>query len=169
MWNLRGLGISNKVEVGETLKRTTFWFFNKCTVCKKLFNRRNLQHGCKDITNVDMLLFSRDGKKGEEAVREYRRYETEVMPTHITRVKKGDKNEPEKEKVGEQERGKIEYKEMEPPIIEKRGDKRPMSEPRHENRNQKRLRTVISETIHCVDIGKLVFLMRKEQPEVYQY
>ena len=57
-----------------------------------------------------MLLFSRDGKKGEEAVREYRRYETQVMPTHITRVKKGDKNEPEKEKVGEQERGKIEYK-----------------------------------------------------------
>jgi hypothetical protein len=111
MWNLRGLGISNKVEVGETLKRTTFRFFNKCTVCKKLFNRRNLQHGCKDITNVDMLLFSRDGKKGEEAVREYRRYETEVMPTHITRVKKGDKNELEREKVGEQEKGKkIEYK-----------------------------------------------------------
>ena len=81
MWNLRGLGISNKVEVGETLKRTTFWFFNKCTVCKKLFNRRNLQHGCKDITNVDMLLFSRDGKKG-------------------------DKNELEREKVGEQEKGK---------------------------------------------------------------
>ena len=24
------------------------------------------------ITNVDMLLFSRDGKKGEEAVREYK-------------------------------------------------------------------------------------------------
>jgi hypothetical protein len=58
-----------------------------------------------------MLLFSRDGKKGEEAVREYRRYETEVMPTHITRVKKGDKNELEREKVGEQEKGKkIEYK-----------------------------------------------------------
>jgi hypothetical protein len=65
-------------------------------------------------------------------------------------VKKGDKNELEREKFGEQERGKIEYKEMEPPIIEKRGDKRPMSEPRHENQNQKRLRTVISETIHCV-------------------
>ena len=44
---------------------------------------------------------------------------------------------------------------MEPPIIEKRGDKRPMSEPRHENQNQKRLRTVISETIQCVDIGEV--------------
>ena len=53
-----------------------------------------------------MVLFSRDGKKGEEVVREYRRYETEVMPTHITRVKKGDKNELEREKVGEQEKGK---------------------------------------------------------------
>jgi hypothetical protein len=27
-----------------------------------------------------MLLFSRDGKKGEEAVREYKKYETEIMP-----------------------------------------------------------------------------------------
>jgi hypothetical protein len=44
---------------------------------------------------------------------------------------------------------------MEPPIIEKRGDKRPMSEPRHENQNQKRPRTVISETIQCVDIGEV--------------
>jgi hypothetical protein len=78
------------------------------------------------------------------------------MPTHITTVKKGDKNELEKEKVGEQERGKIEYKEMEPPIIEKRGNKRPMSEPRHENQTQKRLRTVISETIHCVDIAEVL-------------
>ena len=44
---------------------------------------------------------------------------------------------------------------MKPPRIEKRGDKRPMSEPRHEHQNQKRLRTVISETIQCVDIWEV--------------
>jgi hypothetical protein len=57
-----------------------------------------------------MLLFSRDGKKGEEAVREYKKYETEIMPAHMIRVRKGDKNELEREKVGEQERGKTEYR-----------------------------------------------------------
>ena len=30
-----------------------------------------------------------------------------------------------------------------------------MSERRHEHQNQKRLRTVISETIQCVDIGEV--------------
>ena len=71
-------------------------FSYKRTVCKKLFNRRNLQHDCKDITNVDMLLFSRDGKKGGEAVKEYKKYETEIMPTHMIRVRKGDKKELER-------------------------------------------------------------------------
>lgn len=90
-----------------------------------------------------------DGQKGEEAVREYKRYETEIIPTHMIRVRKGDKNELERENVGEQEKGKTEYREMKPPRIEKRGDKRPMSEPRHEHQNQKRLRTVISDNTMC--------------------
>lgn len=51
-----------------------------------------------------MVLFSRDGKKGEGAVKEYRRYETEIMPTYITRVLKGDREEPEREKVEEQDK-----------------------------------------------------------------
>jgi hypothetical protein len=101
-----------------------------------------------------MIFHAVDGQKGEEAVREYKRYETEIIPTHMIRVRKGDKNEPEREKVGEQEKGKTEYREMKPSRIEKRGD-RPMSQPRHEHQNQKRLRTVISETIQCVDIGEV--------------
>jgi hypothetical protein len=44
---------------------------------------------------------------------------------------------------------------MELPRIEKRADKRPMSEPIHEHQNQKRLGTVISETIQRVNLREV--------------
>ena len=50
---------------------------------------------------------------------------------------------------------------MELPRIEKRADKGPMSEPRHEHQNQ--------EAKNCYIKRKSVFLMRKGQPEEYQY
>ena len=56
-----------KWRVERHLKEQHAGFSYKCMQCKKIFNRRNLQHGCPGITTADMMMFTRDGLRGEDA------------------------------------------------------------------------------------------------------
>lgn len=97
-----------KWRVERHLKEQHAGFSYKCLKCRKIFNRKNLQHGCTDLEDQDMVIFTRDGKRGEEAERDYEKYIKDVMPTQMKRVLKNhQEDKPPQEPLFKLEKRKV--------------------------------------------------------------
>ncbi|XP_071160774.1 uncharacterized protein [Mytilus edulis] len=85
----------------------------KCPECKKLFQRRNSNHGCKTLESQMICFQSSSGLRGKEAEEDLEKFKTEEMPKKIKLLDgKGNEIElaPRRNRYAKSEMGETSYR-----------------------------------------------------------